>query len=113
GTSQFCFEGTLNVGPIRVNDAEECDVFWLAILIDRVASQDSFMFGPTAQHGLARTIVNAVDDKLYTCATELFEGMAQHQVLGFGVNKCALPIASNPGVPYDKSAIGSVQTVVA
>ena len=64
---------------------------------DHVVARDAFFGGADPRNGGARTLVQRIRLQFDTHAAELFEGVPQHEVFGFGVDGGALPRRRDPG----------------
>jgi len=58
---------------------------------DTVVAQDAFQPGAQPLDGAAGLLVQFVGLQLHALAAQPLEGMAQHQVLGLGVDEGPLP----------------------
>jgi hypothetical protein len=85
------------IGPFSVDDAEPDSVTDTAALRNEVVAKDPFLPGADAENGVAGLHVQHVGFKFDAEAVQVFEGVTQQEVLGFGVDGSALVVGRDPG----------------
>src|SRR5208282_3410451 len=91
------FEFRLRLWPLVIQNAEVNAVADSAGPCDYVAAQCAFFFRADAENCVARFFVERVGLEFDANASPHFEGVSQHQIFGFGVDRGALPWYRDPG----------------
>src|SRR5580704_10719665 len=105
---QHRFQIGLYLWPLGIEDAEVNRVADPAGPGDQVPAQDAFFFRADAEDRVARSLIQSVGLEFDEQALPDFESVAQHEVLGFGVDGSALPRRGDPGGADFHSAVDSV-----
>jgi glyoxylase-like metal-dependent hydrolase (beta-lactamase superfamily II) len=90
--------------PFGIDDAEIYGVPDTAACGDHVIAERAFLASADAQNCRAGAIVERVGLQLHAHTLEYFEGVAQQEVFGLGVDGGALPLVGDPG-PSDFQAM--------
>src|SRR5229473_4673084 len=102
------FELTLHLRPLVIQNAEVHRIPHPAVPRHQVLAESSFFPGADAKDGIARALIQRISFKFDTNALPNFKSVAQHQELGFGVDRGTLPRRCNPGGTDLRPAIHSV-----
>ena len=95
----------LDGGPLAVDDAEVDGMAVGSVAGDAVVAQGAFFDCAEPANRLQRACVAAVGLEGDASGGEVFEGVAQEQILAFGVDACALPGGAVPGHAYFDGAV--------
>src|SRR5580704_18582798 len=101
-------EPCLRLGPLVIQNAEVDTVADSAGPGDYVPAQRAFFFRADAKNCVARFFVQRVGLEFDANASPDFEGMAQHQIFGFGIDHRALPWDCDPGRADLDAAVGAI-----
>ena len=95
----------LDGGPLAVDDAEVDGMAVGSVAGDAVVAQGAFFDCAEPANRLQRACVAAVGLERDASGGDVFEGVAQEQILAFGVDAGALPGGAVPGHAYFKGAV--------
>jgi hypothetical protein len=90
------FQVALHLWPLFGDDAEDDRVAVTSAPHQHVIAQDAFLLGADARDGGARLQIRLVGLQHHAAGIHRFEGVPQHQILGFGVDGGALVRARDP-----------------
>src|SRR5947209_6656822 len=94
---QFRFQSSLHVRPFRIDNAEPDAIANPAARADDMIAENSFLLRANPENGVAGLLVERVGLEFHAEAVQLLEGMAQQEVLGFGIGCGPLPWHAQPG----------------
>src|SRR5262245_1431953 len=93
-------EPFLHLRPLAIDDAVDGRVAGHPAVAGLVVAQRTFERGADAHDRISRRLVQNIGLELHALAAPGLERVAQHEVLGFGIDVSALEGAANPGPPH-------------
>jgi len=94
--TQHSLQPSLHRRPLLIDNAEVNRIPNAPALRHHVLAKRAFLDSPQPQNRAPRTLIQRIGLQFHAVRPQRFERMPQHQVLGFGIHRGALPRPANP-----------------
>lgn len=94
---EFGFKASFDCRPFGINDAVVDGVAKAIAMRDHVVPKNAFFLRANPQQCPARFLIQGIGLELDPNASEVFEGVSQHQILRFSIRDGSLPGLGDPG----------------